>query len=97
LAYRGLENRVLFAREHVFVTTEFTVAEMFRILTKKRGLDGSEALELVGSMPVLVVSRDFRDKLDEADGLIGKRDKSDVPWSRPPSRQVFLADARKRR
>jgi len=80
LAYRGLENKVLFAREHVFVTTEFTVAEMFRILTKKRGLDGSEALELVGSMPVLVVSRDFiRDKWDEADGLIGQRDKSDVP------------------
>jgi len=51
LAYRGLENKVLFAREHVFVTTEFTVAEMFRILTKKRGLDGSEALELVGSCP----------------------------------------------
>jgi len=80
LAYRGLENEVLLSGDYVFVTTEFTVAEMYRILTTKRGLDRSEALDLIESMPVLVASPDFiRDKWDEADGLIGQRDKSDIP------------------
>jgi len=80
VAYRGLDNKVLLSGEHVFVTTEFTVVEMCRILTTKRGLEGSEALELVESMPVLVASHDFvRGRWDEADGLISKRDKSDIP------------------
>lgn len=64
----------------MFVTTEFTVAEMYRILTMKRGLNRSKALGLVESMPVLVTSLDFiRSKWEEADALIGQRDKSDIP------------------
>jgi hypothetical protein len=59
VAYRGLENRVLFAGNHVFVTTEFTVAEMHRILTKKRGLGREEAFDVIRSMPVLVTDLGF--------------------------------------
>ncbi|MGH9918468.1 MAG: PIN domain-containing protein [Nitrososphaerales archaeon] len=80
LAYKGLENKVLLSGSHVFVTTEYTVAEIYRILTMKRRLNHLEALSLIDSMPVLVVDRDFIEgKWEEADHLIGQRDKSDIP------------------
>ena len=80
LAYRGPENKVLLSGRHVFGTTEFTVAEIFGILTVKRGMNRADALDLIGSMPVVVASRDFlKDKWGEAYRLIGWRDRSDVP------------------
>jgi predicted nucleic acid-binding protein len=80
LAYRGLENKVLTSGDHVFVTTEYTVAELYRILTSKRRLTRLDALDLIRSMPVLVTGRDFfEDNWEEASGLIGQRDWSDVP------------------
>ena len=46
----------------------------------RRGLTGSGALELIESMPITVASRDFfKDRWEEADALMGKRDRSDVP------------------
>jgi len=80
LAYKGPENRVLLSGDYVFVATEFTIAEIFRIVTVRRGLSKAEALVLVESMPVLVVSREFlMGRWDEAERLIGHRDESDVP------------------
>jgi len=80
LAYRRLEHRALMSGRHVFVTTEFTTAEVFRILTVKRSLSRTEALDLIESMPVLIAGRDFlEERWNEADRLIGWRDRSDVP------------------
>jgi hypothetical protein len=80
LAYRGLENKVLFAGSHVFVTTEFTVAEMHGILTRKRGLGRQQAFDVIRSMPVLVADLDFiKEGWNEAFRMMGGRDKSDVP------------------
>ena len=80
LVYRGLENRVLFSGDLIFVTTEFTLAEIYRIVTTKRRLGSSEAQALIRSMPVLVANNDIiESKLNEANELIGKRDKSDIP------------------
>ena len=56
------------------------MSEILRILVQERGIGKSEALGIVGSMPVLVVSFDFiKGKWVEADRLMGQRDKSDVP------------------
>lgn len=80
LVYKGLENKVLLSGNYIFITTEFTVAEIYRLLTTKRGLNREEALKLIRSIPMLVVSYDFiKDKWGEADRLIGSRDKSDIP------------------
>lgn len=80
LVYRGLENRVLFSGDYIFVTTEFTLAEIYRIVTKKRRLGRSEAQALISTMPVLVANNDIiASKLNEANELIGKRDRSDIP------------------
>jgi len=80
LVYRGLENRVLFSGDYIFVTTEFTLAEIYRIVTTKRRLGRSEAQALIRSMPVLVANNDILEsKLNEANEFIGKRDKSDIP------------------
>ena len=80
LAYRGLESKVLFSRAHVFVTTEFTMADILRILTTKRALTKSEAIGLIDAMPVLVTEFALiKDRWEEADRLIGRRDRSDVP------------------
>jgi predicted nucleic acid-binding protein len=80
LIYRGLENKVLFSGDYVFVTTEFVISEIQRIVIVKRGLSRPEAQRMIRSMPVLVSPSDFiKDKLKEANELIGKRDSSDVP------------------
>ncbi|MDG7015984.1 MAG: hypothetical protein JRM82_01260 [Nitrososphaerota archaeon] len=80
LVYGGIENRVLFSGDCIFVTTESVVSEIRRILVTKRGLSRSEAERLVELMPVLVAPRDMiRKSLKEADELIGRRDKSDAP------------------
>jgi len=80
LVYKGLENKVLLSGNYIFITTEFTVAEIYKLLTSKRGLGREEALKLIRSIPILIVSHDFiEDKWDEADKLIGFRDKSDMP------------------
>lgn len=80
LVYPGLENKVLVSGRHVFVTTRFNASEIYRILTKKRGLGQAEALDLIESMPVLVVDNDFiAGKWEEAEEMIGGRDMSDVP------------------
>jgi predicted nucleic acid-binding protein len=80
VVYRGPENRVLFSGDYTFVTTEFVISEIQRIVITKRGLSRSEAQRMIRSMPVLVADSDLiRDKLKEADELIGKRDRSDVP------------------
>ena len=47
LAYRGLKNRVLRSGDNIFVTTEFMVAEIYRIITTKRGFSRSEAISLI--------------------------------------------------
>jgi predicted nucleic acid-binding protein len=80
LVYRGLENRVLFSGDYIFVTTEFTIAEIYRVVATKRRLGSSEGQALIRSMPVLVANNDILEsKLNEANELIGKRDKSDIP------------------
>ena len=80
IVYRGLENRVLFSGDHIFVTTDFVISEIQRIIVTKRGLGRWEARRMVRSLPVVVASSDLtKDKLMEADELIGKRDRSDVP------------------
>ncbi|MBI2183591.1 MAG: hypothetical protein HYU39_01380 [Thaumarchaeota archaeon] len=80
LVYKGLENKVLLSGDYILITTEFTIAEIYRLLTGKRGLSRVEALTLIRSMPVLAVSYDFiKDKWEEAYELIGSRDKSDIP------------------
>ena len=80
LVYRGLENKVLKSGNYIFISTEFTVAEIYRLLIIKRGLNKEETLKLIKSIPMIVVSYDFiKDKWKEADKLIGYRDKSDIP------------------
>jgi predicted nucleic acid-binding protein len=80
IVYRGLENRVLFSGNHIFVTTDFVISEIQRIIVTKRGLGRREARRMVRSMPVVVASSDLiKTKLEEADELMGKRDRSDVP------------------
>ena len=80
LAYKGPENNLLFSGRHVFVTTQFNASEIYRIVTQKRGFGHTEAIELMGSMPVLVVDNDsILGKWKEAEDLIGGRDTSDVP------------------
>jgi len=51
LVYRGIENRVLFSGDHVFVTTEFVVSEIRRVLVTKRGLSRSEVERMIKLMP----------------------------------------------
>ena len=80
LAYRGPENKLLFSGRHMFVTTEFNALEIYRIVTRKRGLSHNEALNLIGSMPVLVVDNNsIMGKWKEAQEIIGRRDMSDIP------------------
>src|ERR1700686_3943036 len=80
IVYRGLENKVLFSGDYIFVTTNFVISEIQRVVIAKRGLSRQEARKMIRSMPVVVASSDFtKDKLKEADELIGRRDRSDVP------------------
>jgi predicted nucleic acid-binding protein len=78
--YKGLENRVLLSGDHIFITTEFVISEIQRIIITKGGLSRSEAQMMIRSMPILIAESDlFKNKLKEADELMGKRDRSDVP------------------
>jgi len=78
--YKGLENRVLLSGDHIFITTEFVISEIQRIIITKGRLSRSEAQMMIRSMPILVAESDlFENKLKEADELMGKRDRSDVP------------------
>ncbi|MBI3412581.1 MAG: hypothetical protein HY051_00685 [Candidatus Aenigmarchaeota archaeon] len=80
LVYRGLENKVLLSGNYIFITTEFTIAEIYRLLTAKVGFSKEETLKLIRSLPVLVVDYDFiKGRWDDADSLMGSRDKSDIP------------------
>ncbi len=47
LAYKGLENRVLLSGDFVFITTEFTVAKIYRIVVSKRGAKSVRCWELI--------------------------------------------------
>jgi hypothetical protein len=72
LVYRGLENRVLKSGNYIFVTTEFVITEIYRILGMKRGLNNEAIAKLIKSIPIIVLGHDFiKDKLEEADKLIG--------------------------
>ena len=80
LAYKGPESKVLFSGDHIFATTEYTIAEVNRILTTKMGLRPADAHFLVEAIPVLVADRKFlSEKWAEAERLIARRDRSDVP------------------
>jgi predicted nucleic acid-binding protein len=80
IVYQGLENKVLFSGDYIFVTTDFVISEIRRIMVKKRRLSKPEARRMVKSLPVLVAANDFiKDNLKEARELIGDRDVSDVP------------------
>jgi len=79
LVYRGLENKVLKSEKYIFLTTEFVITELYRILALKRGLSNESIAKLIVSIPIIVVDCNFiKDSLEEADRLIGFRDKSDV-------------------
>jgi len=79
LVYRGLENKVLKSEKYIFLTTEFVITELYRILALKRGLSNENIAKLIVSIPIIVVDCNFiKDSLEEADRLIGFRDKSDV-------------------
>jgi hypothetical protein len=74
LAYKGLENKVLFSGRHLFITTACNASEIYRILTTKRWLGRKEALDTIESMPVMVVGNDsIEEEWDEAEELIGSR------------------------
>jgi len=80
IVYKGLENKVLFSGDYIFVTTDFVISEIQRVIIAKRGLSRQEARKMISFIPVVVASSDFtQEKLKEADELIGKRDRSDVP------------------
>lgn len=80
LVYRGLENKVLRSGKCVYVTTEFTIAEIYWLLKNKRRLASRDAIELIKSAPLLIVKHDtIKHKWQEASDLIGFRDASDVP------------------
>ncbi|MBS3056104.1 MAG: hypothetical protein J4473_01575 [Candidatus Aenigmarchaeota archaeon] len=80
LVYKGLENRVLFSENYIFITTEFTIMEIFKLLRIKRGLSRNDALTLIKSLPILMVNYEFiKNKWNEANELIGYRDRSDIP------------------
>ncbi len=80
LVYNGLENKVLKSGKYVFVTTEFTIAELYWLLTTKRNMSRKDAIAIIKSIPLIVVKFNFfRHKWKEAFGIIGQRDKSDVP------------------
>jgi len=80
LVFKGLENKVLKSDKYIFVTTEFTIAEIYWLLTEKRGMNRKDALDLIKSVPLIIIkSNFFKHKWNEADGLIGNRDKSDIP------------------
>lgn len=79
LVYKGLENKVLRSEKYIFITTEFTVAEIYRLLRNKRKLSHEEAVEKIKSVPLRVVKFNLlKQKWDEAYRLIGCRDASDV-------------------
>lgn len=70
----------MFSGLHLFVTTSFNASEIYRILTTKRGFSRKEAVEIIESMPVMVVDNEsIEGKWKEAKELIGKRDESDAP------------------
>ena len=80
LVYKGPESKVLFSGDHIFATTEHTIAEVSRILTAKMGMSPADARSLVEAIPVLVADRKFlSEKWAEAERLIARRDRSDVP------------------
>ncbi|MDG6900900.1 MAG: hypothetical protein JRM80_02950 [Nitrososphaerota archaeon] len=80
LVYKGPESKVLFSGGHIFATTEYTIAEVDRILTAKMGMSPADARSLVEAMPVLVADRKFlSERWAEAERLIARRDRSDVP------------------
>jgi len=80
LVYSGLENKVLKSGKHIFVTTEFTVAEIYWLLTTKRKLGHEESIKIIKSIPIAVFKFDFfRHQWNKANELIGYRDRSDVP------------------
>ena len=80
LAYKGPESKVLFSGDHFFATTEYTFAEINRILTTKMRMSPVDARSLVEAVPVLVADREFLGgRWDEAERLIARRDRSDVP------------------
>jgi len=79
LVYQGLKNKVLESGKYIFLTTEFVITELYRILALKRGLSNESIAKLIVSIPIIAVDYNFiKDSLEEADRLIGFRDKSDV-------------------
>jgi len=79
LVYQGLKNKVLESGKYIFLTTEFVITELYRILAFKRGLSNESIAKLIVSIPIIAVDYNFiKDSLEEADRLIGFRDKSDV-------------------
>jgi predicted nucleic acid-binding protein len=80
MVYGGLEHKVLFSGDYLFLTTDFVISEIQRILVTKRGLNKAEVERMTSLLPLIVAGSDFyKDKLKEAHDLIGKRDLSDVP------------------
>lgn len=59
LVYKGLENKILESKKYVFITTEFTIVEIYWLLTTKRNLTHEEAIAKIGSVPMVVVKSDF--------------------------------------
>ncbi len=80
LVYKGQENKVLGSSNYIFITSQFTTNEIYRLLRSKRNMTHEDSIKTIHSLPVIIVNFSFsKDKLEEADKLIGFRDKSDIP------------------
>lgn len=78
----GKPSTILFDSRFQFVTTDFTLNEVKKYLPeleKKLKISERELTSLLDEFPIKVYSRNFyKDKLQEAAGIIGNIDKKDV-------------------
>ena len=80
ILFKGQERRVLTSSEYVFYATDFNAWELAEALKRKNAFSREEANQIVRALPVIIMPlAAYEHKLVEADEIIGKRDKKDVP------------------
>lgn len=78
----GASRNILFDHRFNFISTEYTINEVkkyLHVISKKSGVNREEIKETLSLLPVKVYAeKDYLDKIEIANNIIGKIDKKDV-------------------
>ena len=78
----GISRNILFDRRFNFISTDYTIKEVrshITLISEKSGINEKKIMDALSLLPVKIYSKkDYKDKIENANKIIGKIDKKDA-------------------